>query len=123
MFACVRCRKAKWRSTRRSLLDCTVRNSSQRGARIEFSTPFAPPAIFELEVPRKNLRGTRHEVARTRSDRRGSYGLASMLKRNGDAKLADFLVGLTIECPHRKHGSVLTPCEAFYPAQAKAKRG
>lgn len=40
---------------RGSLIDCAVRDLSESGARIEFATPFEPPADFELEVPTKKL--------------------------------------------------------------------
>lgn len=39
-----------------SLIDCTVRDLSEGGARIEFGAAFIPPPEFELEIPSKQLR-------------------------------------------------------------------
>lgn len=59
---------------------------------------------------------TRLEVACAKCGRRGAYGLAGLMRRNGDAKLTDLLQSLTVECPHGKGASVYDRCEAFYPA-------
>lgn len=54
-----------------AVVDCTVRDLSDGGARIEFGGAYIPPREFELEVPAKQLRfwarmawsdGTRHGV-------------------------------------------------------------
>jgi hypothetical protein len=55
-----------------SLIDCTVRDLSESGARIEFGATYAPAPEFELEIPSKQMRfwarlvwssGLRHGVA------------------------------------------------------------
>jgi hypothetical protein len=38
------------------VMDCTVRDLSESGARIEFGSNFVPPPLFELEIPAKQLR-------------------------------------------------------------------
>lgn len=43
-------------NNRFSVMECMILDLSEGGARIEFATPFEPPAVFELEIPRKNLR-------------------------------------------------------------------
>lgn len=41
---------------RYSVIDCTVRDLSEGGARIEFGSTYVPPPEFELEIPNKQLR-------------------------------------------------------------------
>jgi hypothetical protein len=43
-------------NNRASVLDCTVRDLSEAGARIYFADTAALPATFELEIPNKGLR-------------------------------------------------------------------
>ena len=39
-----------------SLIDCTVRDLSESGARIEFGATYFPAPEFELEIPSKQMR-------------------------------------------------------------------
>ncbi len=41
-------------NNRNSTFDCTVRNISDKGAKIELASAASVPARFELEVPQKN---------------------------------------------------------------------
>ena len=43
-------------NNRASVLDCTVRDLSEAGARIYFADTAALPATFELEIPSKGVR-------------------------------------------------------------------
>jgi hypothetical protein len=41
-------------NNRRSSVDCIVRELSESGARLKFSTPVAVPEVFELHIPNKD---------------------------------------------------------------------
>ena len=70
---------------RHSVIDCTVRDLSEGGARIEFGAAYVPPPEFELQIPSKQLRvwartvwssGLRHGVMFF--DRKAKHELAPL---------------------------------------------
>ena len=71
---------------RRSTLDCSVRNFSERGARIEFTNIALLPDTFDLTVVRKQTTLRQHGLAHARRCRRSVH--RRVRERRRSAQLA-----------------------------------